>query len=158
MNYPHCLQIRPLSETQKAYLAGIIDGEGCITVTKKRGPKSGRLGYCYRPVVHVANTHEGVLKTLHLWTGLGRVNKFDDARKNRKARFQWFIWSNQAKQIILAIRPYLVIKTDQAKVFLKFVEVANHSSSPGPRGLTDAEWEKQHELYLKIRELNKRGP
>lgn len=154
MRYTQNKQLKPLSDVQAAYLAGIIDGEGCITITKQSNAKAGRLGYCYRPVVHVANTHSGVLVLLQKQTGLGRARKFDDARPNRKERWQWMIWSQQAAQIIRRVLPYLIIKRRQAETFLKFVDFVKTCKSPSRRGLSDKVWNRQNSMYKAIRRLN----
>lgn len=132
----------------------MIDGEGALSITKKRDLKGMRFGYCFRPVLHVANTHPGVLGMLHKWTGLGRVGKFDDARINRKARYQWMVWSNQAAQIVKAVFPFLVIKQHKAKVFLRFIKATRQSKSPGRRGLSARRWKLQRDLYSQMKELN----
>lgn len=154
MRYMQNKQIKTLSDVQAAYLAGIIDGEGCITITKQRNIKAGRLGYCYRPVLHVANTHSRVLVILQKQTGLGRARKFDDARENRKERWQWMIWSQQAAQIVRRVLPYLIIKKKQAIVFLRFVQFIKSCKSPSRIGLSDGQWGQQHALYNQIRKLN----
>lgn len=148
------MKIKLLSETQKAYLAGLIDGEGCLSITKKRDTKGMRYGYCFRPVLHVANTHPGVLQEVQKWTGLGRVRRFDEARLNRKARYQWMVWSNQAAQIVSAVAPYLIIKKKKAPVFLRFVKITTGCRSPGRRGLSKRQWDFQNSIYNKMKVLN----
>lgn len=154
MRYTRNKQIKVLSDVQAAYLAGIIDGEGCITITKATHKKAGRLGYCYRPVLHVANTHVNVMVLLQRQTGLGRARKFDDARPNRKERWQWMIWSQQAAQIVRRVLPFLIIKKKQAMIFLRFVDFVKTCKSPSRTGLSDKQWDKQNRLYLQIRKLN----
>ena len=146
--------MKPLSETQLAYLAGMIDGEGSICITKARNKKAGRLGYGYRPVVHVASTNSVVLNTLQRWTGLGKARLFDDARENRKARWQWMIWSNQAAQIVNAVLPFLIIKKSQANLFLKFIKLKKGMGKTGRTGLTDNQWSEQDTIYQRMKELN----
>lgn len=147
-------QLLPMNDVQFAYLAGIIDGEGCITITKQTNAKAGKRGFCYRPVVHVANTHSQVLITLQEMTGLGQARKFDDARPNRKERWQWMIWSQQAAQIVRGVLPHLIIKRRQAMVFLAFVDYSKSCRSPGTKGLSDEQIQRQHEYYTQIRTLN----
>lgn len=156
MKYKRNLKIKSLTASQKAYLAGMIDGEGALSVTKSHASRkrTSRLGYCFRPVLHVASTHSVVLSTLQKWTGLGKVGKFDDARPNRKARYQWMAWSNQAAQIVRAVQPFLIIKKEKAKVFLRFVKVTTQSKSPGRRGLSANCWKLQHQLFDEMRTLN----
>lgn len=153
------MRIKPMVKTRLAYLAGMIDGEGCITITRKRDTKGMRFGYCFRPFLHVASTHKTVLQRLCRWTGnLGKVGKYDDARPNRKARYQWTVWSNQGAQIVRSVLPFLIIKRKQALAFLRFSTLTRSCRSPSRRGLTDTQWKRQHQLYNEIRKLNKRGP
>lgn len=153
------LKIKAMSHVQLAYLAGLIDGEGSITVTRKRDTKGMRFGYNFRPVVHVASTNRAVLHRVWKWTGrLGKVGKFDEPRANRKARYQWMIWSRQGSQLVRAVLPYLIVKRRQALAFLRFANLTRSCRSPSRNGLTDVQWRRQHELYAEIRKLNKRGP
>lgn len=148
--------MRRLSELQKSYLAGFIDGEGCITISKKKDHSGMRFGYCFRPHVNVANSNEASLNRLVQWTGLGNVSHSSQShRKNRKDKFQWQLWSQQARQVIEAVLPFLYIKKQQAVILLKFI--SNSRRSPGSVGLSNAEWKRQHQLNAAIKRLNKRG-
>lgn len=154
MTHKKNVKIKPLTDNQRAYLAGMIDGEGSICITKRNDHSQSRLGYCYRPVVHVASTHNQVLNTLQRWTGLGRTNLFDDARPNRKARWQWMIWSKQAAQLVEAVLPFLIIKKRQAILFLKFVRAVRGNGGNGRSGISDRKWILQDNIYQQMKKLN----
>jgi len=153
MRYQPKLRIKSMTVAQTAYLAGMIDGEGSICITRRNDPES-RTGYFYRAVLHVASTHADVLATLQHWTGLGRARVFDEPRQNRKARWQWMTWSNQAAQVVRTVLPYLVIKERQAEVFLQFVKHKAGCRSPGRRGLSAAQWKIQANFYKTMKRLN----
>jgi len=145
-----------LSLAQRAYLAGFIDGEGCVSITKKKDHKGMRFGYCFRPMIVVGNTNQACLETLRRWTGLGRVSfaKRGNRPKNKDG-WQWIIWSRQAEQLLRSVSALLLIKTPQTKIVLSFI--SNSRSSPGRRGLSATEWKRQHRCYEAIKRLNKRG-
>lgn len=59
---------RELSETEAAYLAGLIDGEGSIVAAKKR-KSDGRITWR----LQVVNTHLGVIEWVKTVTGTGGI-------------------------------------------------------------------------------------
>jgi hypothetical protein len=64
------------------WLAGIIDGEGCISVTKKRTYKNTTIGY-YVLSVSVANTDEAMInKLVDMFNGCVFLKKRNGKRKD----------------------------------------------------------------------------
>jgi hypothetical protein len=144
--------IKPMSIAQMAYSAGIIDGEGCISISRKKDKTGNKRGLAFRPFVSVTNTGKPLLDWLEETTGLGSItirNYFDG---RRKMAWLWQCWSQQAAQFVDAIRPYLVLKTEQADLLLEFMSRVGH----GPF-LTDEQFNFQVACYEKFLELNKRG-
>lgn len=149
--------IKPLSPEQAAYIAGIIDGEGYVTVIKVYDHHGtvGVLGY--RPYIGVSNTNRDLLLWLQDVTGFGsiKISTRGKHEKNSRTAWKWGIWSLQAKQVLEAALPYLIIKKRQAELVLEFV--SKRRRSVGRKGLSDAEREFQVSIYIKLRVLNKRG-
>ncbi|MCJ7828131.1 MAG: LAGLIDADG family homing endonuclease [Dehalococcoidia bacterium] len=73
-----------------AYTAGIMDGEGCISITCNK-KKSSRKGIEYRIRVNVANTNEWLVNWLKFNFG-GCVTKARP-RENCKQMYQWVLSS-----------------------------------------------------------------
>lgn len=126
------------------YLAGIIDGEGCITITVGRR-ESGV--HNYNAALIVTSTDECLIKWLIKHFG-GTYYRQGTAPKNCKHAFRWrFFKREEVERILLAILPYLVIKRKQAKLLLEFVRLPRHTQDSSLRG----------EMYDCMKMLNKRG-
>lgn len=102
-------------EITPQWLAGFIDGEGCITVSR---PKRGSRRSHYTPAVVITNTHLPTLMKIQNSFG-GTLHQKGNATKNWNTG--WALhWcgSNKVKQILEVVRPYLVTKADEAAFML----------------------------------------
>jgi hypothetical protein len=150
--------MKPITVAQAAYIAGILDGEGTITISRKRGntAKAGKRRVFYRPFVQVCLTTPNVLTWLVEVTGLGHVATNKSARTSRqKPSWRWSLWSNQARQLLEATLPYLIIKKTQAELLIEFCK--KKRDNVGRNGLSDAEWAFQVCVHRTIALLNQRG-
>lgn len=94
-----------LSETEKSYIAGLFDGEGTIGYYLK-----SKSGYHVAQIA-IANSDPRIMKWLKDRISFGSVaiNK-----KNKYIGWCWIVNStNQVKEFLLAVRPYLIIKANQ---------------------------------------------
>jgi hypothetical protein len=102
--------------TDKAYLAGLIDGEGCIKLYPQMNPP------CQ---ITIANNNKKVLDWVKDKLDCGNVyiHKLPPERKH-KTQYQWRVASReQIKKILKAIKPYLIIKDDQADRMLYYIHI-----------------------------------
>lgn len=131
------------TELDLAYIAGLLDGEGCIHIgamTTKRGSLS------YALTVNVANTFYPVLEFVR--DRLGGV--ISPQRKD----FYQLIWcSKLAQEVLLLLLPYLIIKRELAELSICFQDIINSKQDRCP--LSDVELEVRKILYVKSRELKK---
>jgi hypothetical protein len=104
-------RLKRLSVTERAYLAGIVDGEGTVGFrhpTRERNP---------RPFLAVWNTNLTLMRWLESLGGPGIY-----ARKSPIARKTCYGWSLSGARdlyiVLTAIRPYLRIKRDNADAVL----------------------------------------
>ena len=102
-------------ETDNAYAAGIVDGEGCIqisTTTKRTWLAIG-----------VANSDPRVCVWLSERYG-GKVHQQKPRTQNGKPTrimYTWYVGSAAAGNFLKTIYPYLVIKKEQADIALAFL-------------------------------------
>jgi len=128
MGFSHKLKIAPLnltkfSEITKAYLAGIIDGEGTITLSKCKWTRKHSSGFTTRPQVTIVNTD---LKLLEYLKSLDIGGFSYDKRKNNEHSKQAYQWGLSAHLTIYGflkeIQRYLVIKKDKAEMVMNYIK------------------------------------
>jgi hypothetical protein len=108
-----------ISETDNAYLAGIIDGEGSITITHrlkgKQIPRTMRL--------QVYNTDMKIMDWLvSKYGGAIHKNTPKNIKGKNKAVMMWYVSTNNASFVLKSALKYLIIKKNQAMTALEFHE------------------------------------
>lgn len=112
-------------KTKHAWLAGIIDGEGTITITRQRRYDYKSHPYSYRPEIHVTNTSNSMLlevsEIIKKVTGKKVWIYQTDNREKRpvyRARLQ-----DRNSCLILAktLLPHLISKKSQALLLIDFL-------------------------------------
>ena len=155
-----------MKNTEKAYIAGIIDGEGTISMTmgKQRSPKGEGVFEAIKKTVRVCNTNLGLIEWLHEKVGAGYVSllyqnpnsKYDRFRKgNVKPLYAWSIHGRDIPILLKLVKPYLLIKKELASLALESTYWSWHrgdGSKYAPGVL-----QKQREICAKMHQLNKRG-
>jgi hypothetical protein len=84
-----------------AYIAGLIDGEGTITLTCEHRGESRRL------VLSIANTELALLEFVHQAVGAGRVTRKRVTSDVHTPSFAYRITSRQAIALLQQILPHL---------------------------------------------------
>ena len=100
-----------LSAWELGYAAGLIDGEGCIMINKT-GRYKGRRYWGLQ--LAVSNKDVRALRWLQDRFG-GRIN-----RPRKCGVFVWWACANDAEPCLMAVRPFLIIKRDQADLGIAF--------------------------------------
>uniref|UniRef100_A0A6M3IGM2 Putative HNH homing endonuclease n=1 Tax=viral metagenome TaxID=1070528 RepID=A0A6M3IGM2_9ZZZZ len=140
-----------ITETQKAYLAGLIDGEGCILITAPR-TKGEKGWYGHYLTVTVANTNVPVLAWVKsLWKGY-LLMRNQPKQRVPVGNLRWT--SLQAAQVLKDIRQYLIVKAAQADLAILFAESIEDKGSR-INHLPKEEWDSREELRLAIHQLNR---
>ena len=133
-----------MQETDKAYLAGLLDGEGCIRIAsayhtnvKKRVSPSVLLSTKKRNYwvqVLLGNSDVNVLKDIQEQWG-GNLSLRSSMRRGKP--FGNMTWNKQkAVELLRHLKPYLRIKAIECQVALEFVSLLNPPEHRGRR-LTD---------------------
>jgi hypothetical protein len=139
-----------LSPFDIGYIAGIIDGEGTITILKNRDNRN-RSGYCYRQVVQVANTNRDVIEWLRQTTGLGYVAVCNG--NNGRKFYAWRIHGKDASKLLPIILPCLKIKRKNAELLLEYQKIMRPHRQR--RYMGKDELEHAEKLFEEIKKLNK---
>jgi hypothetical protein len=107
----------PMKETDKAYLAGMVDGEGCISILSQID-KSGTM--TYRLIIDVSSTDAGVIHYLHELWGVGAIHITRPNDGRHRDGYHWVVSSRYAADLLATILPYLILKKNQAELALRF--------------------------------------
>jgi hypothetical protein len=136
---------------EAAWLAGFLDGEGFIGISRRAGSDWGP----YQPKVQIVSTNREVLERIRDWVGGGYLQavprRYGDPRKDL---FVFTAAYRKGLDLIRRVRPYMHLKTQQADIFLQWYDDA--ASPPGQR-LPEDKRHIQDRLYYRMRELNKKG-
>jgi hypothetical protein len=142
-------------DTDWAYAAGFVDGEGCIAVVRSFVQKSNR--YSYGVHVVVSNLDRPVLEWMQNTWG-GWVVAVSGREGRSRPSWTWRCTGLKAKPFLNGIRPWLRIKGLQCENALVMIDLLQRGRRTlGPYPLPPAWLEEQESLYWIQRELNHRG-
>lgn len=144
-----------MKETDLAYAAGIIDGEGCIAIAHCKHAKV-TSGYVNRLSVAVAMTTPEIPQWFKDNFG-GCLSKKKSSYSNHRDVHTWMIQATQAQVYLKMILPYLKLKQPQAKNGILFQAVKSsggyRSQNPKPKEAYEVEEFFVGAMHL----LNRRG-
>lgn len=148
--------ISDLSENKLSYIAGLFDGEGCITITKTI--RKNNRPY-YQLVVIILMAEPEFLDKLHEDIGLGKVYKIKNADKeHHKDRSSYRMANTNAEIFIKALLPFLVLKKNEALTALQFLETFKDQNPYKRSGLsTEILTSRQGFMDTMKRQKNDRG-
>lgn len=155
-----------VSSIDLAYMAGIIDGEGCISARRRSHRKGKRPNST--PTLAIANTHRGLLEWVTVKFGGNICSPRNQIRRpTHKQIYQWSMEGSCVYDLLRLVLPYLVVKRNQAEVVMEMVEIKDNASPEnggtcagiGGTGsdYTDHTFDKLDDLWAKIQKLNQRG-
>lgn len=135
-----------------AYLAGIIDGEGCISLRRNKG----RGQYYIRICVGIA--HRRTCELLQATFG-GHVRQEKRSKyPNAQPIFRWDMSKTEDVYSFLKdVEPYVRIKARQVKLAYEWIDLKKRNLSVGPVKLSDAEIQRREDMYRKMGEFNAVG-
>ena len=108
-----------MKKSDAAYLAGLFDGEGCITYKQKMKQR--------RPVekayptwdirMEINMTHQSVIRLIHEMTGVGTVAKKPPGKGQlgKKMQWRWRCGYRDAYYVCRNIAPYSHVKLDKVQ-------------------------------------------
>ena len=121
-----------LTETEKAYLAGFFDGDGCVNIGTRQGKSHATVSY-YLQVVF-SQCDRPFLERWSIKVGMGSVYENAPLRhptiKQTKTLWHWRLMDRQAEAMLRMMLPYLDIKKDQAEIAIRFMRT---KGTGGPR-------------------------
>jgi len=133
------------SQSSKAYIAGFLDGDGSIFISRRANSFILRVSFA-NVNREVIERIEGILKAFGSKARIEEKTKF--SKPNRKKEFLIGYCGHTAKNICEFLLPVLILKRKQAESALAF-PVGNRGIS-----FTDEDKEIQRMLYYKMKILN----
>jgi hypothetical protein len=145
-----------------SYLAGIIDGEGYLGITKQS--RKDRPSISYREILQVANTYKDLVDFLKNEIG-GSVYiiKRPQDKDYWKVQYVWHCSQSEIEFILKKTMPYLIVKKGQAKLLLEFIKYKKSfkrkslGQGLGSSPLSLEEINFRENIWLKVKSLNKKG-
>lgn len=139
--------MRQFLETEKAYLAGIIDGEGTITFAVSRPHARSRYVHA-QPTVAIINTNSLLIEHLVTLLGIGKTYVMPKYGFMKKPA--WRIQIHKRREVLdllVQILPFLIVKRPQAE---KVIEFCTSRLAKTPDHTNKVKWPKlsEHELDL----------
>ena len=158
-NAPVPLPMTAWERTQWAWLAGLIDGEGCISIQKK----SDRGQERYRFSLIIEMSHQGTLERAYKIAQAGALypRPIKD-KEHHKPTYCWRISEGPARRVLINVMPWLITKRAQAVLGLRYLAATNKNSKTnslnGRIPITPEILEIMRDFYRQSHVLNQRGP
>lgn len=135
-----------VNTSEKAYIAGIVDGEGTVTLVRKHRNE------VHSPEVSVASTSHQLIIWLKNIIGAGVVCSKQKRSSRHRAAFTFKLRGNKALKLLCEIQKWLIIKRPHCELIL------NNYKKLTPRNGRYTENMLRHkmELVAQIKKLNSR--
>ncbi len=137
------------------YLAGFMDGEGSLTLWRRRRPPSVE----YTTRISIANTDFQILEEIRKDFGGSLVESVHaNARWKRQCSLRWA--SAGAERLLLEVGPYLRVKDRQAAALVEFSQYRRNVKRDGEkqgRPLLPEDLQIREVFYWRQRALNAKG-
>ena len=112
-------KIKKLTMLERGYVAGVLDGEGTITLSVKQ------RGGTHHLAVTVSGTERSLINYLQKTIGAGKVTNKKIYQSHHKPSFTYSIYSRQALDVLKQVEPHLqTYKKKRARLVLdEYIEV-----------------------------------
>ena len=120
-----------LSNIDASYIAGLIDGEGTITLCRKHKNENRQLA------VSISNTERELLEYVLQRVGAGKITGKKTTKSHHTPSFTYAIYNRQALSLLEQINVYLrTYKRQRSElILLKYLEVTPRNGKYNPERL-----------------------
>jgi len=112
-----------MTEIEAAYIAGLFDGEGCVTYKKymKKRTKKEKAYSTWSIELEISMTDQSIIRWLHEVLKVGSVSKKPPHKTSmgRKMQWRWRCSYRDAYYVCLLIWPFAHIKLPKIDKILK---------------------------------------
>jgi len=149
-----------LTDAQKGYIAGFIDGEGYFSLSVNRcNVQEAKRGFTWHVLLVLCNTNFEVLKHIKQTIGGGslreiKASSLERARiPHKKPIFRLTICSNIIRKLLPQICEYLIVKKEEASLVMKSLKLLEGNN--GWQTKRDDELLKS--IYTQLRKLRRKA-
>jgi len=100
-------EVKNMSQTDAAYIAGLVDGEGTVTLSRRHRSENRHV------VISISNTDRPLLEYVLNSVGAGKITNKRTSQTHHTPSYTYTISNRQALALLSQILPYL--KTYKAK-------------------------------------------
>jgi len=138
-----------LTETDKAYLAGFFDGDGCVFIAKMKLAGRPNPAYCLH--AQYAQKERSILERWQAKVGMGKI--YD----RKYGGHEWVMTGQNAETFLALVLPYLDLKRAEAEIGLKFRKTQHGKSSRHIVPAPVIELREQYHQMIKVAKHNRGG-
>lgn len=143
------------TETDYAWAAGIIDGEGCIFIARKFSTrKSGTKTTNYCIGIKVTMGHEPTVTRLREMFGQGSSHTVQQVGWN--PAYTWLAQAKICKAVLDCVEPYIYTKKDEVAVAKEFLALPGWHGGRYRGSKDEAYQQREYELWDRMRRLKPR--
>ena len=148
--YGMLLYMNTWTSEKLSYLAGIIDGEGSISIEiQSQSFRHNRKCDYYSLRLLVINTNLPLLNWIQ--ENFGGTIRARKPVPNRRQCYRWNLCSHNAAAVLAACEPYMIVKKAHVAVFLKFAATMTKANVR----LSDELLSCRRDWYLQLKHINK---
>lgn len=140
--------------TQIAYLAGLIDGEGCFYIGHVKQGQYGN-GYQWHSMLKITSCDEELIIWLEQTFGGSKDSRYRYTSKQAFTRpvYNWQATGEMLDYLLPQVFPYLIIKAKQCDVMMRYRRTCINT---GSKRLSEEVTNQRLELHKEIRQYNSR--
>jgi hypothetical protein len=139
------------------YIAGFVDGEGCISLYKTTTSHSCKKYTYYYEGLVITNTNREVIQWIRDSVGYGCVYECKHPVGNRKIKYEYKISQDRAVDLIKQLLPFLIVKKQQALKILEHREIRGEAKHGYRNKMPHETRQKLLSMVPEFRKMNARG-
>jgi hypothetical protein len=106
---------KTLSEVNRAYLAGLVDGDGAIMACIERHPEK-KFRFRVRINIKISQNEDRILRWCKRITGFGHI-------RHNRTQYEWVSCDQkEIRKFLIFLLPYLKVKKSQAKLAIRILD------------------------------------
>lgn len=157
ISFSKMYQDSPQADPRLAYVAGLIDGEGCLRIHRQSKAQTST----FTPVVQMNMSIKArIIRDQMLQMFGGNIYEIKAPNQKWSEQWQWRINGDAASDFVRMIYPYLMLKKQQADLILQLQHIKESQpiKKNGQRNWTQEAKESAARLKGQMHSLNQKGP